>query len=115
MRDIVSYAQQRGIHVLPEIDLPGHASAIALVYPERTSAPGPYPRELRWGLHKPTLNPDNEKVYQFVDAIIEEVSAIFPFQYIHIGGDEVDPEHWENNADIQKFMKRNKLENTQAL
>lgn len=115
MRDIVNYAKQRGIHVLPEIDLPGHASAIALVYPELMSAPGPYQRELRWGVHKPTLNPANEKVYQFVDAIIEEVSAIFPFEYIHIGGDEVDPEHWENNADIQKFMKRNKLENTQAL
>ena len=115
MRDIVSYAQQRGIHVLPEIDLPGHASAIALVYPKLMSAPGPYQRELRWGVHKPTLNPTDEKVFQFVDALMKEVSALFPFEYIHIGGDEVDPEHWQNNAAIQKFMQDNQLENTQAL
>src|SRR5690554_7837384 len=98
MRDIVSYAKQRGIHVLPEIDLPGHASAIALVYPGLVSAPGPYQRELRWGVHKPTLNPANEKVYQFVDAIIEVVSGIFPFEYIHIGGVVVDPRSEERRV-----------------
>ncbi len=115
IRDIVAYAQQRGIHVLPEIDIPGHASAIALAYPELMSAPGPYKKEFRWGVHKPTLDPTKENVYEFVDKLMAEVSALFPFEYVHIGGDEVDPEHWNNNADIQAFMKKNALEDHHAL
>ena len=115
IREIVAYAQQRGIHVLPEIDIPGHASAIALAYPELMSAPGPYKKEIRWGVHKPTLDPTNEKVYEFVDTLMAEVSALFPFEYVHIGGDEVDPEHWNNNADIQTFMKKNALADHRAL
>lgn len=115
MRDIVAYAQARGIQVLPEIDVPGHASAIAVAYPELMSAPGPYVMEYRWGVHKPTLNPANEKVYEFVDALVAEAKAIFPFEYLHIGGDEVDPEHWNNNADIQVFMRANKIKDSEAL
>lgn len=115
MRDVVAYARERGIHVLPEIDMPGHASAIAVAYPELMSAPGPYAMEYRWGVHKPTLNPANEKVYVFADAIFSEVTDIFPFEYIHIGGDEVDPEHWNNNSDIQAFMQANGLKNHRAL
>ncbi len=115
MREVVAYAQARGIQVLPEIDVPGHASAIAVAYPELMSAPGPYTMEYRWGVHKPTLNPANEKVYDFVDALVAEAKEIFPFEYLHIGGDEVDPEHWKNNADIQDFMAANQIKNTQAL
>lgn len=115
MRDIVAYAQARGIQVLPEIDVPGHASAIAVAYPELMSAPGPYVMEYRWGVHKPTLNPANEKVYEFVDALVAEAKAIFPFEYLHIGGDEVDPEHWNNNPDIQAFMRANNIDNSEAL
>lgn len=115
MREIVAYARARGIQVLPEIDMPGHASAIAVAYPELMSAPGPYNMEYRWGVHKPTLDPTNEKVYAFIDALIAEVAAIFPFEYLHMGGDEVDPEHWQNNAAIQAFMQKNAIPTTQAL
>ncbi|HEX7762778.1 MAG TPA: family 20 glycosylhydrolase, partial [Cellvibrio sp.] len=115
MREVVAYAQARGIQVLPEIDVPGHASAIAVAYPELMSAPGPYAMEYRWGVHKPTLNPANENVYVFIDALVAEVKALFPFEYLHIGGDEVDPEHWDNNADIQNFMQANKLKDSHAL
>lgn len=115
IREVVAYAQQRGIHVLPEIDVPGHASAIALVYPELMSAPGPYTKEIRWGVHKPTLNPINDSVYEFIDSLMTEVRALFPFEYVHIGGDEVDPEHWNSNAEIQAFMKENNLEDHRAL
>jgi hexosaminidase len=115
MREVVAYAQARGIQVLPEIDVPGHASAVAVAYPELMSAPGPYAMEYRWGVHKPTLNPANENVYVFIDALVAEVKALFPFEYVHIGGDEVDPEHWENNADIQDFMRTNKLKDSHAL
>lgn len=115
MREVVAYARARGIQVLPEIDLPGHASAIAVAYPELMSAPGPYAMEYRWGVHKPTLNPANEQVYQFAEAIIAEVAELFPFEYVHIGGDEVDPEHWNNNADIQTFMQLQGLKDHRAL
>lgn len=115
MREIVAYAQARGIQVLPEIDMPGHASAIAVAYPELMSAPGPYAMEYRWGVHKPTLNPANENVYRFAEAIVAEVAELFPFEYVHIGGDEVDPEHWNNNAGIQAFMRTQNLKDHQAL
>jgi hexosaminidase len=115
IRDVVAYARARGIQVLPEIDMPGHASAIAVAYPELMSAPGPYAMEYRWGVHKPTLNPANEKVYEFADAIIAEVTELFPFEYVHIGGDEVDPEHWNTNPDIQSFMQTQGLKDHRAL
>ena len=115
IRDVVAYARERGIQVLPEIDMPGHASAIAVAYPELMSAPGPYPMEYRWGVHKPTLNPANEDVYKFAEAIIAEVTELFPFEYIHIGGDEVDPEHWNTNPAIQAFMKVQGLKDHRAL
>jgi len=115
IRDVVAYARERGIQVLPEIDMPGHASAIAVAYPELMSAPGPYAMEYRWGVHKPTLNPANEKVYAFADAIIEEVTELFPFEYVHIGGDEVDPEHWNTNPAIQTFMQEQGLKDHRAL
>ncbi|PUA27998.1 MAG: N-acetyl-beta-hexosaminidase [Cellvibrio sp. 79] len=115
IREIVSYARERGIQVLPEIDVPGHASAIAVAYPELMSAPGPYAMEYRWGVHKPLLNPANEKVYEFVDGLVAEAVELFPFEYLHIGGDEVDPEHWNTNPDIQEFMKKNELKDSRAL
>ena len=115
IRDVVAYARERGIQVLPEIDMPGHASAIAVAYPELMSAPGPYVMEYRWGVHKPTLNPANEDVYKFADAIIAEVAELFPFEYLHIGGDEVDPEHWNTNPEIQVFMLQQGLKDHHAL
>lgn len=115
IRDVVAYARERGIQVLPEIDMPGHASAIAVAYPELMSAPGPYAMEYRWGVHKPTLNPANEAVYKFADAIIAEVAELFPFEYLHIGGDEVDPEHWNANPEIQAFMHKQGLKDHHAL
>ena len=115
IRDVVAYARERGIQVLPEIDMPGHASAIAVAYPELMSAPGPYAMEYRWGVHKPTLNPANENVYAFADAIISEVTELFPFEYLHIGGDEVDPEHWKANPEIQAFMQKQDLKDHHAL
>lgn len=115
MKELVAYASQRGIRVVPEIDLPGHASAIAVAYPELISAPGPYQMQRGWGVHQPTLDPGNEQVYQFVDALIGEMAAIFPDPYLHIGGDEVDPAQWKSSPDIQAFMRKNNLEDTHAL
>lgn len=78
MRQVVAYATARGIRVVPEIDMPGHASSIAVAYPDLMSAPGPYRMEREWGVHKPTLDPTRDEVYQFVDTIVGELAAIFP-------------------------------------
>lgn len=109
VREVVHYAAERGIQVMPEIDMPGHSSAIAVAYPELMSAPGPYKPEDRWGVHQPLLNPADEAVYDFAEAILAEVAALFPFDYIHIGGDEVDPTHWRENDLIQAFMREQDL------
>ncbi|MDX6038665.1 beta-N-acetylhexosaminidase [Scandinavium lactucae] len=115
MKDIVRYAADRGIRVVPEIDMPGHASAIAVAYPELMSAPGPYEMERHWGVLKPVLDPTKDATYSFADAIIGELTAIFPDPYLHIGGDEVDDTQWKTNPAIQKFMQDNKLADSHAL
>lgn len=115
MKEVVRYATRLGIRVVPEMDLPGHASAIAVAYPELMSAPGPYQMERHWGVLKPLLNPTNDAAYQFVDALIGELTAIFPDAYLHIGGDEVDDTQWRESASIQAFMKQHGIADTHAL
>lgn len=115
MRDVVRYATARGIRVVPEIDMPGHASAIAVAYPELMSAPGPYQMERHWGVLKPVLDPTKAATYTFAEAMVSELAAIFPDAYLHIGGDEVDDTQWKNNPAIQQFMRDNKLADSHAL
>ncbi|WP_394203919.1 family 20 glycosylhydrolase [Shewanella waksmanii] len=115
LRDIVSYAAKRGIRVVPEMDVPGHASAIAVAYPELMSQPGPYEMERHWGVFDPILDPTNPEVYQFVDKLVGELAAIFPDPYLHIGGDEVPPTQWLNNADIVAFMQQNQFKDGEDL
>ena len=115
MRDVVRYATERGIRVVPEIDMPGHASAIAVAYPELMSAPGPYVMERHWGVLKPVLDPTKAATYQFAEAMVSELAAIFPDPYLHIGGDEVDDTQWKANAAIQQFMRDNTLADSHAL
>lgn len=115
MRELVHYATQRGVRVVPEIDLPGHASALAVAMPELMSAPGPYAMERGWGVFKPLLDPSNEAVFRFIDTLIGEVAAIFPDPYIHIGGDEVDPSQWNASPKIQQFMRDHGLQDAHAL
>lgn len=115
MREVVRYAAARGIRVVPEIDMPGHASAIAVAYPELLSAPGPYAMERHWGVLKPVLDPTNEATYAFAEAMVSELAAIFPDAYLHIGGDEVDDTQWKNNPQIQQFMRDHQLKDSHAL
>ena len=115
MREVVRYAAARGIRVVPEIDMPGHASAIAVAYPELLSAPGPYAMERHWGVLKPVLDPTNEATYAFAEAMVSELAAIFPDAYLHIGGDEVDDTQWKNNPKIQQFMRDHQLKDSHAL
>ncbi|MBI6549028.1 beta-N-acetylhexosaminidase [Xenorhabdus lircayensis] len=115
MQDVVAYASGLGIRVVPEIDLPGHASAIAVAYPELISVRGNYEMQRQWGIHKPTLDPSNPQVHQFADILIGEVAEIFPDPYIHIGGDEVDATQWNNSDKIQSLMQDKGLKDPHAL
>ncbi|MHA8115490.1 beta-N-acetylhexosaminidase [Kosakonia cowanii] len=115
MREVVRYAAARGIRVVPEIDMPGHASAIAVAYPELLSAPGPYAMERHWGVLKPVLDPTKEATYAFAEAMVSELAAIFPDAYLHIGGDEVDDTQCKNNPQIQQFMRDHQLKDSHAL
>lgn len=104
IKDIVAYARGRGIRVVPEFDLPGHSTAWLVGYPELASAPGPYQVEKKFGVFDPCLNPASEETYRFLDGFVKEMTALFPDDYFHIGGDEVNGKHWNENAQIQDFM-----------
>lgn len=115
MKSIVRYAADRGIRVVPELDLPGHASAIAVAMPELIAAPGPYSMERGWGVFEPLLDPTRDEVYRFIDTLVGEMAEIFPDPYLHIGGDEVDASQWQASAQIQKFMQQHNLKDEHAL
>jgi hexosaminidase len=105
IRDVIDYAAERGIRVVPEFDLPGHGSAWLTAYPELASAPGPYEIERSWGIFDPTINPTIEKTYEFLDAFFAEMAELFDDEFIHIGGDENNGKHWLANPEIVAFME----------
>jgi hexosaminidase len=115
LRDLVDYCRERGIRVVPEIDLPGHSTAMLVGYPELASLPGPYQIERHWGIFDPALDPTNDKVYDFLDKLFGEVTDVFPDPYLHVGGDEVNGKQWDANPNIQKFMREHNLADNQAL
>lgn len=116
IKDIVSYADDRGIRVVPEFDVPGHGTAFLTAFPELGSKKGmDYSLERYAGIFDPTLDPTNEKTYEFLDKLFKEVAPLFTDVYFHIGGDENEGKHWDENADIQQFMKENKLKDNHEL
>lgn len=116
IREIVKYADDRGIRVVPEFDVPGHATAFLTAYPEFGSKKGEeYEVERYAGIFNPTLDPTNEDTYVFLDKLFEEMTGLFPDQYFHIGGDENEGKQWTENSDIQEFMRKNKLKDNHAL
>jgi hexosaminidase len=94
-RELVAYAGERGIRVVPELDMPGHTTALAAAYPELFSAPGPYEIERGFGVFKPCLDPRKPEVYEFLDHILAEWATVFPDPFVHVGGDEVEGSHWQ--------------------
>ena len=115
IKDIVKYADDRGIRVMPEIDVPGHGTAFATAYPEIASKDTIYELERYAGIFNPTLDPTNEKTYEVLETLFAEITPLFPDVYFHIGGDENEGHHWDENNDIQKFMKENNLKNNHEL
>jgi hexosaminidase len=115
VREIIAYARDRGIRVVPEFDMPGHSTAWFVGYPELASAPGPYSIERKWGVFDPAMDPTRESTYNFLDAFIGEMAGLFPDQFFHIGGDEVNGKQWDANPQIQRFMHVHKLKNNADL
>ena len=115
IRNIVAYARDRGIRVLPEFDMPSHAHSWLIGYPELASLPGPYTFIHEFGIDSVNLDPTRESTYRFLDEFIGEMTELFPDKYWHIGGDEVDGTSWDKSPLIQAFMKRNKLKDNNAL
>jgi len=121
IKEVVAYAGERGIRVIPEFDVPGHATSWLVGYPELASAPGPFSIERNWGIFYPVLNPVKEFTYQFLDKFFGEMAALFSDPYFHIGGDEIEhgdyheAKHWNGNAEIQAFKKKNALKDNAAL
>lgn len=109
-REIVRYAAERNITVIPEIDMPGHTVAALASYPELGCTGGPYSVGYGWGIYKDVLCLGNEKVYTFLQDIIDELIDIFPAKYIHIGGDESPTVRWENCPKCQALAKANNVD-----
>ncbi|MGE5144342.1 MAG: beta-N-acetylhexosaminidase [Acidobacteriota bacterium] len=115
MRDVVAYARDRGIRVVPEFDMPGHASSWLVGYPRYASGRGPYRIQRTWGVFDPTFDPTREVVYQFIDTFIGEMVTIFPDPYWHVGGDEVNGVEWDANRRIRAFKRQHHLADNAAL
>ncbi len=115
IKEVISYAADRGIRVVPEFDMPGHSTAWFVGYPELASAPGPYHIERKWGVFDPAMDPTREETYKFLDEFIGEMAKLFPDEYFHIGGDEVNGKQWDANLKIQEFKRKNNLEDNHAL
>ena len=113
IRDLVAYARERGIRVVPEFDVPAHSRSWFVGYPELASTPGTYKIE-RGGIDT-VMDPTPERTYKFLDRFIAEMAQLFPDAYFHIGGDEVNGKPWDDNAKIQAFMHSHGLKSNQDL
>ena len=123
IKDIVQYAKERFVNILPEIDVPGHSLAAVVSYPELSCTPGADKYKVRsgeeimdWSHGAPpialidnTLCPANEKVYDFLDKVLTQVAQLFPFEYIHMGGDECPKNYWEKSDAIKSLMQKEGL------
>ena len=115
MREVVSYASDRGIRVVPEFDIPGHTLSWFPGYPELAAATGPFEIGRRFGVFDPVLDPSREEVYTFLDSFIGEMAALFPDPFFHIGGDEVNGKAWKQSEAVQSFAKQHGFKDTLAI
>jgi len=115
VRDLIAYARDRGIRVIPEFDMPGHSTAWFVGYPDLASGPGPYAIERNWGVFDPAMDPTQERTYRFLDEFIGEMAKLFPDQYFHIGGDEVNGRQWDANPKIKAFMSLHEIKDDRGL
>jgi hexosaminidase len=106
VREVISYARERGIRVVPEFDIPGHSTSWLVGYPELGAAPGPFEIGRTWGIFDPVMDPANKDLYAFLDKFIGEMADLFPDSYFHIGGDEVNGKEWSENPKVTDFKRK---------
>ena len=109
IKDVIQYAADRYITIIPEIELPGHALAALASYPELGCTGGPYEVCQMWGVFPEVFCPGNEKTFEFWEGVLEEVAELFPGEIIHIGGDECPRDAWKKCKKCQARMKKEKL------
>jgi hexosaminidase len=116
IRDLIAYAHDRGIRVIPEFDIPGHSRSWFIGYPELSSGSGPYTLDGGGpGYIDPVMDPTQESTYKFLEKFIAEMARLFPDAYFHIGGDEVNGKQWDANPKIQAFIHAHGMKNNQDL
>jgi hexosaminidase len=115
IREIIAYAADRGIRVMPEFDIPGHSTSWFAAYPELASGPGPYRPSRTFGIQIPAFNPANPNVYAFLDEFFGEMASLFPDPFLHIGGDENNGQQWDANPEIQLFKAEKGFPDNHAL
>src|ERR1700686_3593245 len=113
IREFVAYAHDRGIRVVPEFEMPGHSRSLFAGYPELASGPGPYTIEP--GGDDAVMDPTREETYKFIDKFIDEMAKLFPDNYFHIGGDEVNGHQWDANPKIHAFIHAHGMKSNQDL
>jgi len=113
IRELVAYAHDRGIRVVPEFEMPGHSRSLFAGYPALASGPGPY--KIEPGAADAVMDPTREQTYKFIDRFIAEMARLFPDDYFHIGGDELDGHQWDANPKIQEFIHAHGMKNNQDL
>lgn len=116
LREVVAYAKARNIEILPEIDLPGHMVAAVASYPELSCDPTKqYSVRVDGGISHDVLNVGSDRVIDFLKCVLGHIAEVFPYPYIHIGGDECPTDQWKTNAECQKRIKDNKLSGVEEL
>ena len=110
MKEIITFASDRGIRIVPEFDMPGHTESWLIAYPEYGTTTGPFSFGTSTAeLFSVPMDPSKEELYTFLDAFVEEMAGLFPDPYFHIGGDEVNPKYWDESESVRAFMDRNNL------
>jgi hexosaminidase len=115
IREVVAYAQARHIDIVPEIEMPGHSSAALMAYPQFSCTGGPFTTDLPGGIFNGVYCAGNDESFAFVEDVLTEVFALFPGQYVHIGGDEVLTNNWQNCPKCQARMHEEGLTNASEL
>ena len=114
VRDIVGYAAERHITVIPEIEMPGHSQAALAAYPELACTEGPFEVSTTWGVHEEIYCP-KEETFEFLQNVLSEVLELFPSEAIHIGGDEAPKKRWQESAQAQSVIRREGLSDEREL
>lgn len=115
VRAAIAYARLRGLRIVPEFDIPGHATSWLPGYPSLGTRPGPFDIPHEPGILTELMDPTKESTYRFLDGFVGEMARLFPDEYFHIGGDEVNPKEWNESQRIQAFMRKHALANPAAL